>query len=437
MSHYKPYPAYKDSGVEWLGEVPEHWAVIPCRAFVDDQTAKNDDGSKENYLSLMANIGIIPYEKKGDVGNKKPEDLTKCKLVSKGDFVINSMNYGIGSYGLSSLDGVCSPVYIVLRPRLDIVESRFAFRLFENRSFQLYAQSFGNGILEHRAAINWDILKGINVGIPAENEQRAILSFLDRETAKIDTLISKQEKLIELLKEKRQAVISHAVTKGLNPKAKMKDSGVGWLGEVPEHWESRKISHAFERIGSGTTPPTGQDEWYLGSEIPWITTGELRETVITETSKYVTTKALEEFSTLRLYPAGSLAMAMYGATIGRLGILGVPATTNQACCVLSGEINLSIHFAYFWFLAFKQQIIDLYAAGGGQPNINQEVIANLRVPAPTIADQTAIAAFLDRETSKIDTLISKSEKAIELQKEHRTALISAAVTGKIDVRGAV
>ena len=95
----------------------------------------------------------------------------------------------------------------------------------------------------------------------------------------------------------------------------MKDSGVGWLGEVPEHWESRKISHAFERIGSGTTPPTGQDEWYLGSEIPWITTGELRETVITETSKYVTTKALEEFSTLRLYPAGSLAMAMYGATV--------------------------------------------------------------------------------------------------------------------------
>ncbi|MFY8043776.1 MAG: hypothetical protein ACOVOD_12715, partial [Rhodoferax sp.] len=111
---------------------------------------------------MMANVGIIPYEEKGDVGNKKPEDLGKCKLVEKGDLVINSMNYGIGSYGLSSLAGVCSPVYIVLRPRLDRIRDRFAFRVFENRAFQTHAQSFGNGILEHRAAINWDILKGIH-----------------------------------------------------------------------------------------------------------------------------------------------------------------------------------------------------------------------------------------------------------------------------------
>jgi len=211
-----------------------------------------------------------------------------------------------------------------------------------------------------------------------------------------------------------------------------RDSGVEWIGKVPEHWERRKTAHAFERIGSGTTPPTGQDKWYSNGDIPWITTGELRETVITETSKYVTTKALEEFSTLRVYPAGSLAIAMYGATIGRLGILGVPATTNQACCVLSGEISLSIRFAYFWLLAFKQQIIDLYAVGGGQPNINQEVIANLRVPAPTIGDQATITIFLDRETARIDTLIAKKTRFIELLKEKHSALITHAVTKGLD-----
>ena len=230
------YPKYKDSGVEWLGQVPEHWQVLPCRAIVHERTAKNDGAVCQDYLSLMANVGIIPYAEKGDVGNKKPEDLTKCKIVTRGDFVINSMNYGIGSYGLSDYDGVCSPVYIVLKPQNDVVESRFAFRVFQNRAFQTFAQSFGNGILEHRCSINWDILKPIGVSVPPKDEQQAILEFLDRETAKIDELVHEQERLMALLKEKRQAVISHAVTKGLNPTAPMKPSGIEWLGDIPAHW---------------------------------------------------------------------------------------------------------------------------------------------------------------------------------------------------------
>ena len=211
-----------------------------------------------------------------------------------------------------------------------------------------------------------------------------------------------------------------------------KDSGVEWIGQVPESWERRKIAHAFEFVGSGTTPPTDQQVWYSDTGIPWITTGELRESVIIKTSKYVTTKALEAFSTLRLYPVGSLAIAMYGATIGRLGILGTPATTNQACCVLSGEVSLRIRFVYYWLLAFKQPIIELFAAGGGQPNINQEVIASLRVPAPNLAEQIAIATALDRETTRIDALIAKKTRFIELLKEKRSALITHAVTKGLD-----
>ena len=129
------YEEYKDSGVVWLGAVPAHWNVPPCRAIVTERTKRNDDGICEDYLSLMANIGVIPYADKGDIGNKKPEDLSKCKMVHEGDFVINSMNYYIGSYGISPYNGVCSPVYIVLTPRNDVVDSRFAFRIFEDDHF--------------------------------------------------------------------------------------------------------------------------------------------------------------------------------------------------------------------------------------------------------------------------------------------------------------
>ena len=207
-----PNAPMKDSGVEWLGEVPAHWDVEPCRMFVTEQTAKNDGAKDENYLSLLANVGVIPYEEKGDIGNKKPEDLSKCKLVAKGDLVINSMNYGIGSYGLSALDGVCSPVYIVLRPQLDRIHMRFALRVFENKAFQRFAQSFGNGILEHRCAINWNTLKSLKVGLPSLTEQLEILNFLDSETSKIDGLVSEAESTITVLQERRTALISAAVT---------------------------------------------------------------------------------------------------------------------------------------------------------------------------------------------------------------------------------
>jgi type I restriction enzyme S subunit len=181
--------------------VPEHWEVLPCRGIVDERNEKNEGAACQDYLSLMANVGIIPYEEKGDVGNKKPEDLGKCKLVCRGDFVINSMNYGIGSYGVSGYDGVCSPVYIVLIPNEEEVRPGFAFRIFEDKTFQSYAQSFGNGILAHRCAIGWDILRGIGVPVPSSHEQERILQFLDHETAKIDALIAEQQHLIALLQE--------------------------------------------------------------------------------------------------------------------------------------------------------------------------------------------------------------------------------------------
>lgn len=212
--------------------------------------------------------------------------------------------------------------------------------------------------------------------------------------------------------------------------AECKDSGVEWLGEIPSHWEMWKLSHAYNEIGSGTTPSTSNEENFEG-DIPWVTTGELRENIILDTKKKVSQKTIELFPTLRKYPSGSVAIAMYGATIGRLGILGVEATTNQACCVMTTSKVLDNKYLFYWLQAFKNEIIQL-SSGGGQPNINQEKVASLKISAPLVEDQVTIVNFLDHETAKIDSLISKQEKLIELLKEKRQAVISHAVTKGLD-----
>lgn len=215
-------------------------------------------------------------------------------------------------------------------------------------------------------------------------------------------------------------------TNGFASYSKYKETGVDWLGSIPDEWNLWKLSHAFSDIGSGTTPTSDSSEWY-GGGIPWVTTGELREREIFETSKTVTTSSLKKFPALRVYPRGSIAIAMYGATIGRLGILGVEATTNQACCVLPRSEVLSNIYLYYWFQAFRGEIVNL-ASGGGQPNINQMVVSALRISAPGLLEQTQIAKFLDHETAKIDALIEKQRQLIALLKEKRQAVISHAVT---------
>ncbi len=205
-----------------------------------------------------------------------------------------------------------------------------------------------------------------------------------------------------------------------------KDSGVEWLGEIPEHWETWKIAHAFKQIGSGTTPLTSHTEYYDG-DISWVNTSELRDGFIIDTSKKLTDRALFDLPALHIYPAGTLLIALYGATIGKVGILAIPATTNQACCALSEPTHLSVIFTFYWFLAYRQQLM-LLASGGGQPNISQDTIRSLKISTPPRPEQRTIATFLDRETTKINTLIAKKERLVELLQEKRAALISQAVT---------
>lgn len=206
-----------------------------------------------------------------------------------------------------------------------------------------------------------------------------------------------------------------------------KDSGVDWIGQIPIDWDMWKISHACDYVASGTTPKSDDESKYYGGDTLWVTTGELRENVVLDTQKKVTQRALLDMPTLRVHPEGSVSIAMYGATIGRLGIFGREATTNQACCVMPPSKILFNKFLFYWLFATRQEIINL-SSGGGQPNVNQEKIASLKVSAPEFALQQAIANFLDHETAKIDTLIKQQQQLIQLLKEKRQAVISHAVT---------
>lgn len=208
-----------------------------------------------------------------------------------------------------------------------------------------------------------------------------------------------------------------------------KDSGIEWIGEIPSHWEVKKVNYCFEQIGSGTTPTAGKPEFYENGEFNWLQTGDLNDNEIYETSKKITQEALNEYSTLKFYPENSLVIAMYGATIGKTGLLKIESTTNQACCVLSKPKGLNQRFAFYWLNYVKPHIISL-SYGGGQPNINQEQIRSLKIQCPTFQEQTAIAAYLDRKTAEIDELIADKKRLLELYEEEKTAIINELVTGK-------
>ncbi len=439
---YKAYGEYKDSGVEWLGEVPEGWNIFSIRRSLTGCT-NGIWGSEPNGKGDIIVLRVADFERNSFLISD--EKLTKRqisqrerfgRLLKCGDLLLEKSGGG---------DKTLVGCVVLFDKKYSAVTSNFVAKMSPLKGYssnfltfcfsQLYAGKVNYPSIKQTTGIqnlDSDAYLMEKFSFPSYEEQTQIAAFLDHETAKIDTLIDKQQQLIELLKEKRQAVISHAVTKGLDPDVPMKDSGVEWLGEVPQTWEMWKLAHAFEVIGSGTTPSSDNDSWFEG-DIPWVTTGELRETVITHTIKKVSKLTLERFSALKIHPVGSVVIAMYGATIGRLGILGVKSTTNQACCVLTFSRVIDNKYLYYWLGGYKDDIIRL-SSGGGQPNINQEKVASLKISSPILKEQTQIATFLDYETAKIDKLIDLQLLQIELLKERRTALISAAVTGKIDVR---
>jgi type I restriction enzyme, S subunit len=431
---------YKESGVDWVGRVPEHWQLLPARVAVTNLVEKNEEAINQDYLSLVAGRGVIPYADKGDMGNKKPDDLSKCKIVHKGNIVINSMNFFIGSYGMSEYEGVCSPVYIVLDVNQFAMERRFALRIFGNTGFQLYLATFGDGILKHRAAIGWDDIKGTYLPVPPLEEQTQIAKFLDYETAKIDALIEKQQQLIALLKEKRQAVISHAVTKGLNPDAPMRDSGVEWLGEVPTHWEVKRLKHLFaEPLRNGVSPQAAET-----GGAPTFSIAAVRDGVV-DIGSHVKHADISAHAArpYRVQQGDVMMMRGNGSRdlVGSVGIVNAPPPDG---CIypdilirlrLSEEIDSQLAVLFLNSTVSRPQVAMGAKTAAGIWKVSGATVAEFTIPVPPSGEQAAIRDHLNLAIRKVDDLAALVESQGTFLQERRTALISAAVTGKIDVRG--
>ena len=414
-----------------MGEIPEDWQVKRLDAIFLNQNSRNKVLGVDSYLSLMANVGVIPYAEKGAVGNRAPIEFDKCKLVSQGDFVLNTMNFGIGSFGVSAYDGMVSPVYFVLRPLRAKETLRYYRHLFNTTGFRLFSQMLGSGILEHRAAIPWDEFKTIGLPVPCDEEQAAIASYLDQETSRIDTLISKKEQLIEKLLERRQALITQVVTKGLDPNVPMKDSGVEWLGEVPEGWSVQPL-WTILTFSTGWTPPS-KDDANFGGEHPWVNISDMGKKEIRETQKTLSDQGVR---LVGRHPVatGSLLFS-FKLSVGQVSFAGCELFTNEAIASFSESPSQQVllDFAFYMLPVAVPENCSWNIYGARM--LNESRIRQARIIVPPTTEQAKIAAYLDKEISQIDSLVEKTRKAIDLLKERRQALITQVVTGKIDVRG--
>lgn len=423
------YESYKDSGVEWLGGVPSHWESFPL--FVQAKISSITNHIDKELLSVYLDRGVVKFS---DVDEKRTNvtslDLSKYQLVRKGNLVLNNQQAWRGSVGISNYEGIVSPAYLILELS-NKFDPHYANYLFRNGSMVSHYLIASKGVGTIQRNLYWGNLRRTPIFIPPLSEQQKIAQFLDDKTAKIDQAVDLAEKQIALLKEHKQILIQNAVTRGLNPDVPLKDSGVEWIGQVPEHWEVKKITHIFPNIGSGTTPNSSDPSFYEGN-INWLQTGDLTDGYIYKTSKTITHKALQTYSTLKIYPKNSLVIAMYGATIGKVGLLQIETTTNQACCVLSAALNIEMKYIFYLFQGIKESLVAM-SYGGGQPNISQEKIRSLKLPFPNASEQEQIADYLDKQTAKIDQAIALKTAHIEKLKEYKSVLINDAVTGKVQV----
>ena len=431
MSRYQPYPEYKDSGVEWIGQVPAHWEVRQFWTIVShrDESGSSSDG----LLSVYLDRGVIPYSEGGGLVHKPSESLEKYQLVLPGDLVMNNQQAWRGSVGVSKYRGIVSPAYLVFCIDNALLEPSFAAFALRDRVYieKIMLCSLSVGTIQRQ--VKWPYLRKLPVLLPPVSEQSDIATFLDRETTRIDTLIEKKQRFIELLEEKRQAVITHAVTKGLDPDVPMKDSGVEWIGEVPAHWEVKKLKHAGA-IVSGGTPKSGEPKFWDENGVEWFTPADLSEGVVTllgSSRRRLSAEGIHSCGADES-PAGSIVVSIR-APVGNIGMLSEPGATNQGCKTLvPREIGRSTIIASA--LSVATDYLQAEANGTTFHELSGTSLGAFPVPWPPIQESNAIATFLDRETTRIDTLISKTRESIDLLKERRSALITAAVTGKIDVR---
>ena len=440
-----PYPKMKDSGIPWLGEVPEHWRLPRLGALLRERGETNGDGQVSEVLSVLRERGVIPYAEKGNIGNKKSEDITRYKVVKPDDIVVNCMNVIIGSVGLSRYTGCLSPVYYVLTRRSEHDHPRYLNAYFQTKPFQESLVRIGNGILAHRMRIPMELLKCEPFPLPPPPEQAAIVRYLDHVDRRIRRYIRAKQKLIKLLEEQKQALIHQIVTRGLDPNVRLKPSGVEWLGDVPEHWaEAIKIKYVSSL--KGRLGWQGLKAGEYTSEGPYIvSSAHFRNHKINwEICPHVTQERYKLDKHIQL-ARGDILLMKDGAAMGKLAF--VDELPGLACLnshlllfrplAKNGEITYLSQFMFYYMQTeCFQSYVQVNGTGATFLGISQESIGNHTVRLPPISEQTAVVEYLNHETADLDTATASANRQIDLLREYRTRLIADVGTGKLDVRSA-
>ena len=418
----------KDSGIEWIGEIPADWTLQRGKTIFAQRLTKGNQS--EILLAATQKYGMLPQsEVEGVVQIKEDADLQQFRTVHKKDFVISLRSFQ-GGFEYSQYEGVCSPAYQVFYNTNPICHNYYRL-LFKSDGFIQKMNSMTVGIREGKNIQYSDFANSL-IPVPPINQQQRIANYLDRKCSQIDTIIARQQEVIEKLKAYKLSVITEAVTKGLNPNVPMKDSGVEWIGEIPEHWQVPKIKY-LATIASGGTPDRSHPEYWNGS-INWAKTGELQNNELYETEEKITELALEN-SSAKVFSVDTILVAMYGQgkTRGMTALLKVPSATNQACAgitVYSTDITVS----YLWlFLMGAYDAIREKANGSGQPNLSSALIADFNVTLPPIEEQMHICKTVAMRLPNIDHLIERKKTIIDKLTDYKKSLIYEVVTGKKEV----
>ena len=441
----KQYASYKDIDIWWINKIPASWKIIKSHYLFFPVSRKGYPDAE--LLSVYRDFGVIPRYSRDDNYNRPSDDLSNYKFVEKGDLVFNKMKTWQGSLGISDYAGIVSPAYIVCKPRQQIY-GKYFHHLYRSKGYIKELARLSYGIRPNQWDLRYEDFAEIPALIPPLNEQKTIANYLDHKTDQIDTLIEKKQKQIELLKEQRTAIINHAVTKGLNPDVKMKDSGIEWLGEIPVHWTLLPLRRGIEFLTdfeSNGSFSSLKDNVNVNTEDPYAwyvraTDLENKRYGNVEGNHFCDKSTYDFLKKTTLY-GGELLITKRGE-IGKLYLMPkieLPATLAPNLYLIRLDAKrLYPRFTFHWFSSnFGNPQLVLANKSTTIGALYKNDIKDCLCLFPPLKEQKSIANYLDEETLKITNSILKYETQIEYIKEYRTALISDAVTGKIDVRNEV
>ena len=398
---YATYDSYKESGVDWLGEIPSDWELGRISAFFSERRQKVSD---KDYPALsVTKLGVFPQWE----NVAKSNDGDNRKLVKKGDFVINSRSDRKGSSGIAKQDGSVSLINIVLKPVN--IEPRYSEYLFKSYNFIEEFYRVGHGIVADLWTTRFDDIKNSMIALPTFDEQVKIANFLDQKTAQIDQAIALKQQQIEKLNEYKQIVIQNAVTKGLNPNAPMKDSGVAWIGDIPEHWEVKKLKY-IAKLKSGDT--FNSDD-FKSTGYPVFGGNGLRGYT-------------DKFNNSGDY----ILIGRQGALCGNVNYATGQFFATEHAVVVYPKLKYNLSFVGE---AIKSANFGRFSNSAAQPGISVQVVQEVEFAFPSIDEQNEIGTFINEMEKKFDNTVSKYQTQIDRLKEYKNILINQAVTGKIKI----